>query len=100
MRSTGKDRWEVLERIGKYVAGELSGEEARRTERFILENAAGRRLVESYTRLLAFLSSVGQETPVPPQAIVDHAVRWAATHRGVHSTRPALADDTGETQDE
>lgn len=75
--------WELLERIGAYVAGELSGEEARRVERFLLEDAQGRQVAKSYTCLLALLSAVGQEPmggefPVPPQLIVDHAVRGAA----------------------
>ena len=71
-------RWEMLERIGAYVAGELSGEEAHEVERLILEDPEALGLAESYTRLLAFLSAVGREPPAPPLAIVDHAVRWAA----------------------
>ncbi len=75
--------WEILESIGAYVAGELSGEEARRIERFVLEDAQGRQVAKSYTRLLALLSVLGREPmggefPVPPQVIVDHAVRGAA----------------------
>ena len=73
-----EDRWEVLERIGAYVAGELFGEEARQVERLILENAEGQRLADSYARLLALLSTVGEEISEPPQAIVERAVRWAA----------------------
>jgi hypothetical protein len=72
------ERWEVLERIGAYVAGELFGEEARQAERFVLENAKGQRLADSYARLLALLIAVGEETSEPPRAIVERAVRWAA----------------------
>jgi anti-sigma-K factor RskA len=73
----GADRWEILERIGAYAAGELSGEEARETERFILENAEGRRLVESYARMFVLLNALGEETPEPPEAILNYAVRRA-----------------------
>src|SRR3712207_8638871 len=51
-----RSRWEMLERIGAYTAGELSGEEARETERFILEDPDGRRLAESYARMLVLRS--------------------------------------------
>jgi len=89
----GGDRRKILERIGAYVAGELSGEEARRIERFVLEDAEGQRLAESYTRLLAFLSAVGQESPAPPQAIAEHVVRWAAA-----DTRGCTSQDRRRTQ--
>ena len=69
--------WEILERIGSYAAGELSGEEAHETERFILENAEGRRLAESYTQMLTLLGAIGEESPTPPGAIVEGVVRWA-----------------------
>ena len=71
-------RWELLERIGAYAAGELSGEEARDVERLILEDAEALGVAESFSRLLASLSAVGQETPVPPPDIVENAVRRAA----------------------
>jgi hypothetical protein len=57
---------------------ELFGEEARQAERFILENAEGQYLANSYARLLTLLSAVSEETSEPPQAIVEYAVRWAA----------------------
>ncbi len=74
----GADHWEMLERIGAYAAGELSGQEARETERFILENTEGRRLAESYARMLVLLSAIGEESSVPPDGIVNYAVRRAA----------------------
>ena len=73
----GVDRWEVLERIGAYAAGELLGEEARETEKLILENPEARRLAASYVRMMALLGAIGQESPEPPEAIVDRAIRRA-----------------------
>ena len=73
----GSNRWEMLERIGAYTAGELSGEEARETERFILEDPDGRRLAESYARMLVLLSQMGEETPEVPEAVVNYAIRRA-----------------------
>lgn len=73
----GADRWEALERIGAYAAGELVGEEAREAERLVLEDPEGRRLAESYARMLALLGAVGEESPEPPQAMIDYAIRRA-----------------------
>ena len=73
----GVDRWEVLERIGAYAAGELVGDEARETEKLILENPEARRLAASYVRMMALLGAIGQESPEPPEAIVDRAIRRA-----------------------
>jgi anti-sigma-K factor RskA len=70
-------RWEVLLRVGDYVAGELSGEEARETERFVLGDAEGWRLAEAYARMLALLGAAGREPPSPPEAIAEYAVRRA-----------------------
>lgn len=75
----GADRWEVLERIGAYAAGELSGEEALRVERYILEDPEGRRLAESYAQMLILLGAMGAEMPEVPQAVIDHALRRAYT---------------------
>jgi anti-sigma-K factor RskA len=72
-----EERWEMLERIGAYAAGELSGEEAREVERLILENAEVRRLAGSYVRLLTLLRIIGEESPEAPQTVIDHAVRQA-----------------------
>ena len=71
------DRWEVMERIGAYVAGELPGEEARETERLILEDAEVRRLAASYARMIALLVAIGVESPEPPEAVVNYAIRRA-----------------------
>jgi anti-sigma-K factor RskA len=73
----GKDNWELLEMIGAYAAGELDSEEARETERLLLENDDRRRLVESYNRMLVLLSVMGQESPEAPDAVINHAIRRA-----------------------
>jgi anti-sigma-K factor RskA len=73
----GEERWEVLELIGAYAAGELEGEEAREAERLIFERADYRRLAESYARMLVMLSSLGEERVEAPEAIVSYAVRRA-----------------------
>ena len=69
--------WEVLERIGAYAAGELSGEEARQTEILILQDPEARRLAASYVKMMALLGAIGQETPEPPEAVVNRAIRRA-----------------------
>jgi anti-sigma-K factor RskA len=73
----GEERWEVLERIGAYAAGELEGEEAREAEQLIFERAEYRRLAESYARMLVMLSTVGDEPVEAPEDIVSYAVRRA-----------------------
>ncbi len=70
-------RMEVLERIGAYAAGELSAEEARETERLLLEDPDHRRLMEAYTRMFVLLSVMGQEAPEPPERVVNYAIRRA-----------------------
>jgi anti-sigma-K factor RskA len=70
-------RWELLESIGAYAAGELTGEEAREVERLILEEPEGRRLAESYARMLALLGALGEESPAPPEEIMSYAIRRA-----------------------
>ena len=75
----GEERWEVLELIGAYAAGELGGEEAREAEQLIFERPDYRRLAESYARMLVMLSALGDE-PVEveaPEAIVSYALRRA-----------------------
>jgi anti-sigma-K factor RskA len=73
----GKERWELLEMIGAYAAGELDNEEARETERLLLANEDRQRLVESYSRMFVLLSVMGQESPEAPDAIINHAIRRA-----------------------
>ena len=72
-------RWEVLETIGAYAAGELAGEEARAAEQLILERPDHRQLAESYTRMLVMLSALSAEPVEAPEAIVGYAVRRAYT---------------------
>jgi anti-sigma-K factor RskA len=72
-----EDAWAFLERVGSYVAGELEREDAREIERLILENPDYRRLVDSYSRMLVMLSTLGSETVEAPSEIVGYAVRRA-----------------------
>jgi anti-sigma-K factor RskA len=72
-----QDRWEVLELIGAYAAGELGGEDARQAERLIFEGPEYRRLAESYARMLVMLSTLGSESVEAPEVIVSYAVRRA-----------------------
>ncbi len=69
--------WEILEKIGAYVSGEIEGEEAREAERLILEDPENLRLAESYTRMLAAFSTLGEKSPHAPTEVMDHATRWA-----------------------
>jgi anti-sigma-K factor RskA len=73
----GEERWEVLEKIGAYAAGELEGEEAHETEQLIFDRPDYRRLAESYARMLVMLSTLGDETVEAPEIIVSYAVRRA-----------------------
>ena len=72
-----RERWEVLEKIGAYAAGELEGEEAREAEQLIFDRPDYRRLAESYARMLVMLSTLGNESVEAPEAIVNYAVRQA-----------------------
>ena len=73
----GEERWEVLELIGAYAAGELEGEEAREAEQLIFDRADYRRLAESYARMLVMLSTLSNEPVEAPEVIVSYAVRRA-----------------------
>ena len=93
MMPIGEQRWEILERIGAYVAGELEGEEALEVERIIFERPEYRRLAESYARMLVMLTTLGNEPVEAPEAVVSHAVRWAyisAFFRGAEAFIGAL----------
>ena len=70
-------RWEVLELIGSYAAGELEGEEALEAEQLIFERPEYRRLAESYARMLVMLSTLGAERVEAPEVIMSYAVRRA-----------------------
>ena len=74
---TPEQRWELLEQIGAYAAGELEGEEAREVERLVAENGDHQQLAQYYTRMLVLLSVMGEESPEAPEAIVNQAVRRA-----------------------
>ena len=93
MMPIGEQRWEILERIGAYVAGELEGEEALEVERIIFERPEYRRLAESYARMLVMLTTLGSEPVEAPESVVSHAVRRAyisAFFRGAEAFIGAL----------
>ena len=73
----GEERWEVLETIGAYAAGELEGEEAREAEQLIFDRPDYRRLAESYARMLVMLSTLGNESVEAPEVVIGYAVRRA-----------------------
>jgi anti-sigma-K factor RskA len=73
----GEQRWEMLEKIGGYAAGELEGEEAREVEQLIFERPEYRRLAESYSRMLVMLNTLGNEPVEAPEVAVNYAVRRA-----------------------
>jgi len=72
-----QERWEVLELIGAFAAGELEGEEARQAEQLIFDRPDYRRAAESYARMLVMLSTLGGESVEAPEAIIGYAVRRA-----------------------
>ena len=77
MMPVGEQRWEVLERIGAYAAGELEGEDAREVEQLIFERPEYRRLAESYARMLIMLTTLGNEPIEAPEAVVGYIIRRA-----------------------
>lgn len=72
---TRERRWEMLEVIGDYAAGELKAEEARKVERLILKDRQALRLTESYLRMLLLLVTIGNESPRTTQATIEHALQ-------------------------
>ena len=72
-----EERWEVLEKIGAYAAGELDGEEAREAEQLIFERPDYQRLAESYARMLVMLDTLCAEEVEVPTEIVGYVVRRA-----------------------
>jgi anti-sigma-K factor RskA len=70
-------RWEMLEKVGAYAAGELEGEEAREVEQLMYERPDYRRLAESYARMLVMLDTLGSEPVEVPSAAVSYPVRRA-----------------------
>ena len=86
------DRWDVLEKIGAYAAGELTGAEARETEALILTSPEARRLAASYVSMMALLGAIGREEPEPPEAIVNRAVRRAYVSAFFRQTETLFGD--------
>jgi anti-sigma-K factor RskA len=78
-------RWEMLEKVGAHAADELEGEEAREVERLMFERPDYRRLVESYTRMLVMLNTLGNEPVEVPENTVGYAVRRAYVSAFVRS---------------
>jgi len=77
MMHAGEQRWEMLERIGSYAAGELGDEVALEVEHLVFERPEYGRLAESYARMLVMLSALGNEPVEAPEAVVGYAVRRA-----------------------
>lgn len=78
-------RWDLLEKVGAYAAGELEGEEAREVEQLMFERPEYMRLAESYTRMLVMLDTLGNETVEVPRNAVGYAVRRAYVSAFVRS---------------
>jgi anti-sigma-K factor RskA len=70
-------RWEIMEKVGAYAAGELEGEEAREVERLMYQRPDCRRLAESYTRMLVMLDTLGNEPVEVPSAAISYPLRRA-----------------------
>ncbi len=86
-----QERWEILELIGAYAAGELEGEEAREAERLIFERPDYRRLAESYARMLVMLSALGEEEVEAPEEVARYALRRAYASAFLRQTEILLA---------
>ena len=91
MPAAEQDRWEVLEKIGAYAAGELEGDEAREIEQLIFERADYRRLAESYARMLVMLSNLAGEPVEAPEVSLDFAMRRAYVSVFMRNTEVLLA---------
>lgn len=95
-----RPRREVLELIGAYAAGELAGAEEREIERLLEEDAEHRRVAESYARMLALLSALGEEpVEAPEEEILGYVVRRAYAsaflRQAEHLLRGLAADYLG-----
>ena len=86
-----EERWEALERIGAYAAGELGGEEAREVERLITESTDYQELAQMYARMLTLLSVIGEEYPDAPEEVVSYAIRRAYISAFFRHTESLLA---------
>jgi anti-sigma-K factor RskA len=87
----GEQRWEALELIGAYAAGELEGEAAREAEQLIFDRPDYRRLAESYARMLVMLSTLSNESVQAPEAVVSYAVRRAYLSAFLRQTETFIA---------
>jgi len=87
-----EERWEVLETIGAYAAGELEGDEARAAERLIFDSPDYRRLAESYARMLVMLSTLGNESVEAPEVVIDYAIRRAYVSAFLRQAETLLGD--------
>lgn len=86
-----ENRWEMLEKIGAYAAGELDGEAAREAERLIIEHPEGRRLADAYARMLAMLRALGEEPVEAPEAVMSYAMRRAYLSAFLRQAEAAFA---------
>ena len=89
-------RWEILEKVGSYAAGDLEGEEAREAEQLIFGRADYRRLAESYARMLVMLSTLSNEPVKAPEAIVSYAVRRAYVSAFLRQAEQAMRGLVGD----
>ena len=92
MMPSGDQRWEMLEKVGAYAAGELEGEEAREVERLMFERPDFRRLAESYTRMLVMLDTLGNEPVEVPVDAVGYALRRAYVSAFMRSAEVLIRD--------
>jgi hypothetical protein len=70
-------RWEILEKVGSFAAGELEDQEAREVEQLMYGRPDLRRLAESYTRMLVMLDTLGNEPVEVPSAAIGYPIRRA-----------------------
>ena len=84
-------RWEIMEKVGSYAAGELEGEDAREVEKLMYERPDCRRLAESYTRMLVMLDTLGNEPVQVPSAAIGYSVRRAYISAFMRNTETFLS---------
>ena len=77
MMPTDDRRWEILEKVGSFAAGELEDQEAREVEQLMYGRPDLRRLAESYTRMLVMLDTLGNEPVEVPSAAIGYPIRRA-----------------------
>ncbi len=84
-------RWEILEKVGSYAAGELEDQEAREVEQLMYERPDCRRLAESYTRMLVMLDTLGNEPVQVPSVAIGYSVRRAYIAAFMRNTETFLS---------